>query len=179
MPQAKAPSDAAWWLGDPSAAPPPRDSRFVRRAETVTLRDGTRIAVYVYLPASLEAGQRLPTVMMLTPYFSVARYRHPLFAKLMELLAPPGNAKWAEALVPYGFAVVLMDLRGSGRSSGRKQMMALPDAAKDGSEVIEWVVRQPWSNGNVGATGISAVGLASCWLATARHPALKAIAPRF
>ncbi len=179
MPQANATSDAAWWQGDPAAAPSTRATGFVRHAQTVVLKDATRIAVYVHLPASLAPGERLPTVMMLTPYFSVARYRHPLFAKLMELLAPPGNAKWAEALVPYGFAVVLMDLRGSGRSSGRKRMVGLPDAAKDGAEVIDWIVAQPWSNGSVGATGISGVGLAAMWLATSRHPALKAIAPRF
>ena len=38
---------------------------------------------------------------------------------------------------------------------------------------------QPWSNGRVGATGISARGMIAQWMAASGHPGLKAIVPRF
>ena len=45
-------------------------------------------------------------------------------------------------------------------------------------EIVDWIVRQPWSNGNVGATGISYEGTTAMLLAATGHPAVKAVAPR-
>src|SRR5262249_35300208 len=50
---------------------------------------------------------------------------------------------------------------------------------RDGADVVDWIIDQPWSNGRVGATGISAVGMTALWLLGAKHPAVRAIAPRF
>jgi putative CocE/NonD family hydrolase len=45
--------------------------------------------------------------------------------------------------------------------------------------MADWIVEQPWSDGTLGATGISYLGAASDFLASTGHPALKAIAPLF
>src|SRR5581483_12324341 len=79
----------------------------------------------------------------------------------------------------YGYAVALMDLRGAGISFGVKGSLMARDFVSDGPDVVDWIVAQPWSNGLVGATGISAVGMTANWLITAKHPAVRAIAPRF
>jgi len=50
---------------------------------------------------------------------------------------------------------------------------------RDGAEVVDFIVRQPWSNGLVGSTGVSYDGTTAEFLATLRHPAVVAIAPRF
>jgi predicted acyl esterase len=40
-------------------------------------------------------------------------------------------------------------------------------------------VSEPWSDGRIGATGISYLGAAADFLASTGHPAVKAIAPLF
>ena len=71
-----------------------------------------------------------------------------------------------------------MDERGTGASFGEWQEPLSDRALQDGRELIEWIVGQPWSNGRVGATGVSYPGMAAQQLAAyGQHPALKAIVP--
>jgi putative CocE/NonD family hydrolase len=42
---------------------------------------------------------------------------------------------------------------------------------------LNWIVDQPWSNGSVGATGVSYPGMAAQQLAALGHPALRAVVP--
>src|SRR5690606_24716860 len=48
---------------------------------------------------------------------------------------------------------------------------------QDGYDTIEWLVSQPWCDGNVGMYGGSYVGLTQWQAALSGHPALKAIVP--
>lgn len=164
-------TDSAWWTG--KWAPQERYEAVVRRAQYVRARDGTRIATYLYLPEPLKPDERVPTVLIITPYASEMEYT--ALGKLMG----GGKQVLAERFAHYGFATVLMDLPGSGASFGSKRSVFMPEAVNAGSDIVDWIIAQPWSNGNVGATGVSAVGMTANWLATARHPAVKAIAPRF
>jgi putative CocE/NonD family hydrolase len=43
---------------------------------------------------------------------------------------------------------------------------------------VNWIVKQPWSNGKVGAFGNSYEGNTALWLATTMNPAVKAVIPR-
>jgi len=167
-------SDAPWWKSDGSwQVPQLRVSESERKALYVTVRDGTRIAIYVFLPKERGETEKLPTVLIMTPYISVIEPRSALIDRMMgPLVKPPG-------ISAYGYATVKMDARGSGASYGVRHSIFMPDLVRDASDVVDWIIRQPWSNGKVGATGISAVGLTSIWLATAKHQAVKAIAPRF
>jgi uncharacterized protein len=172
-------TDAAWWAGDQRRTPQKRFGGMRRNSYLVPMSDGTRIAAHVFLPEGLRADVRLPTVMSITPYFSVMEYRHPLAEKIVGKLAIVGGAEFAAAITSYGYANVLVDARGSGASFGQKDALMLRSVVDDGAQVIDWIVRQPWSNGLVGATGISAVGMTAQWLTLAKHDALRAIIPRF
>ncbi|WP_157041622.1 CocE/NonD family hydrolase [Nitriliruptor alkaliphilus] len=87
-----------------------------------------------------------------------------------------------EYFVARGYAVALMDLRGSRNSSG---CQVYGDRAEvlDTVDVIDWIADQGWSNGKVGMTGGSydgtiAIGAAVEQPMSGRHPdALAAIIP--
>ena len=82
--------------------------------------------------------------------------------------------------VPRGYAVVVVDIRGSGASFGSRDSFRSPREREDAYEYpLDWIVAQPWSNGSLGATGVSYLGAASDFLASTGHPAVKAIAPLF
>jgi putative CocE/NonD family hydrolase len=121
----------------------------------------------------------VPTLITQTPYLRAVEFRGRWAERVATKLAFLGTSDFAEECVRYGYAFVLMDLRGAGASYGHKTSNLMVDAVRDGSDVLDWVVAQPWSNGRVGATGVSAHGLAAQWLVTAKNDALKAIVPRF
>jgi putative hydrolase, CocE/NonD family len=79
--------------------------------------------------------------------------------------------------VPRGYAVVVVDVRGTGASFGTRDSFRSPREREDSREIADWIVAQPWSNGVIGATGISYVGAAADFLASTGHGAVKAIAP--
>src|SRR5262245_24875877 len=137
------------------------------------MRDGVRIAVDVYLPSGLKAGVRLPTILHQTSYHRSHLLRWPV-SLVMDRPGP-----LVELFVTRGYAWVDVDVRGSGASFGGRPMPWSPDEVRDGAEIVDWIVRQAWSDGTVGATGISYAGTAAEMLLVNRHPAVKAIAPRF
>ena len=77
---------------------------------------------------------------------------------------------------PRGYAVVFVDLRGTGRSTGCLDHLG-PEDLSDAEDVLKWVAKQKWSNGRVGMTGHSYVGSTPQMYAATHHPALKTIAP--
>ena len=138
----------------------------------VTMRDGCRIALDAWLPEG--ATGPVPAVLILTPY-----YRRFALAEGSEADAIPNAGKFVRFLVPRGYAVVVVDVRGTGASFGTRDSFRSPREREDSREIADWVVAQPWSDGRIGATGISYPGAASDFLASTGHPAVKAIAPLF
>ena len=51
-------------------------------------------------------------------------------------------------------------------------------ASNDAYDVTEWFAKQPYSNGNIGMWGCSAVGGSQMQAATTRPPSLKAVVPQ-
>jgi len=51
-----------------------------RTSQYVAMKDGTKIAVDVYLPSTWKPGQRLPTILHQTRYWRAISYRWPLSA---------------------------------------------------------------------------------------------------
>ncbi len=140
----------------------------------ITMRDGCRIAVDVYLPQGQDTPQTFPTLLLFTPYFR----RFKLRAESSS--APnPNTGKFSDYFVPRGYAVVVIDVRGTGASFGTRDGFRSPQERLDSAEIADWVIGQGWSNGVLGATGISYLGAASDFLASTGHPAVKAIAPLF
>src|SRR5262249_45132239 len=88
-------------------------------------------------------------------------------------------ARTRRAFLAAGYTWIDVDVRGTGASTGSWPCPWSRDEVDDGAEVVNWIVHQPWSNGRVGSLGISYDGTAAEMLGTARHPAVRAIAPMF
>ena len=129
--------------------------------EWITLKDGTRLAARIWMPQAARHDPA-PAVLELLPY----RKRN-------------GTAQRDESTYPAfaaaGIAGIRVDLRGSGESDGVIDGEYTPLELSDGCEVIDWIARQPWCNGNVGMMGISWGGFNCLQLAALRPPALKAV----
>src|SRR5262249_26619178 len=81
--------------------------------------------------------------------------------------------------VAHGYAMVVIDVRGTGASTGMWSGPFSRDEIADNRSIVDWVVAQPWCNGNIGAIGTSYEGGAAQFLAVSGHPAVKAVIPRF
>src|SRR5688572_18292589 len=161
------------WRVPPSAYLATRPPEFACPARPlssyVAMRDGCRLAVDVYLPHEAQAAPaaKLPTILILTPY-----YRR--FA--VKAGAPAGTenspnaAKYRDFFVPRGYALVVVDVRGTGASFGTRDSFRSPTERDDYREIAEWIVSQPWSDGVIGSTGISYLGAAALFLASTGHP---------
>jgi putative CocE/NonD family hydrolase len=169
--------DAGWWEGtEPDRRQP---CGVIRSAQYVKVRDGTGIAIDLFLPDNLTPGEQVPTLITATPYIRAVEFRNAMFRSIASRLAFLGTESFVEEVVTYRYAYVLIDLRGAGASYGQRSASPLEESAADGSDVVDWIVSQPWSNGRVGTTGVSGHGLAAAWIASAGNPAVRAMAPRF
>lgn len=81
-----------------------------------------------------------------------------------------------EDLTRAGYAVVTVATRGVACSGGAFNPFH-PDEARDGYDVIEWVAKQPWSNGKIAMMGESAAAITQLPVAALQPPSLDAIAP--
>jgi putative CocE/NonD family hydrolase len=125
----------------------------------VAVRDGTKLALDLYLPA--QDGNPLPgkhpTLLSRTPYNK------------------NGGAAEARWFAARGYAVVLNDVRGRYASEGEWRMIV--DDPNDGFDIVEWIGKQPWCNGKIGTFGTSYVGGTQHALACARPPYLACMIP--
>ena len=139
----------------------------------VAMADGCRLAVDVILPDG-DASKRWPTVLILTPY--VRRFDVTAGSNVEP---SPNTWKYRDMFVPRGYALVVVDARGTGASFGTRDAFRSPRERADYRAIADWIVAQTWSDGRIGATGISYLGAACDFLASTGHPAVKAIAPLF
>ncbi len=148
-----APAPAPKWPGLPLGAV----------EEVMTLRDGVKLAANVYKPVGRGPW---PVVLSRTPYLKDGRFS--------EQMPNPGEqmAKQAQHYTDAGYVFVLQDVRGKGRSQGFYS--AFETDIEDGYDAVEWAGTQPWSDGNVGMTGGSALGITANSAAMAAPPHLKA-----
>jgi putative CocE/NonD family hydrolase len=139
------------------------------------MRDGVRIAIDVLLPAKLKPGERIPTILRQTRYWRETGWKAEWALRLLYGRQP----NVAELFIDNAYAWVSVDVRGTGASFGRWPGAFSPDEIRDGAEVVDWIVKQPWSNGKVGALGVSYEGGTAQFLLVNKHPAVKAVAPKF
>jgi putative CocE/NonD family hydrolase len=136
--------------------------------------DGCRIAIDVYVPEGPMPEDGFPTVLHLTPYYRRFALRD---GAREGVERSPNCAASRDMFVPRGYALVVVDVRGTGASFGARDSFRSPAEREDYRVIMDWIVEQHWSNGRLGATGISYVGAASDFAASTGHPAMKAIAP--
>jgi len=149
----------------PSGSATPEISSFY-----VSARDGTRLAVDVALPGDREPEARLPTLIELTRYWRASE--NPATGEPY-----PALDVWDQAFLAQGYAVVQVDVRGTGASFGTRDVEYGPQEVRDGWDIVEWIVNQPWSDGKVGAYGTSYTGTTAELLTATGHPAIKAVSP--
>lgn len=144
----------------------------------VEMDDGVKLAVNVYLPKGLKEGEKIPAITFSTRYWRAIGFKWP-FNKFMQMVPHTSNFNPLD-FVQYGYALVSIDVRGSGASQGMKTL-TLPDIREvmDSKQTVEWVINQPWCDGNVGATGVSYIGNTALYQLIDPHPALKAIVPTY
>jgi putative CocE/NonD family hydrolase len=151
----------------------------VSSSHYVTMRDGVRLAVDVHLPKGLAAGERTATVLHMSRYYRSVDVRGLWKPVLGFGIYPITDRDVREPMVKAGYSWVDVDVRGAGASFGHHDYPLSPEEVRDGADLIDWIVDQPWSAGVVGAIGSSYDGSLATMLARNHHPALKAIVPRF
>ena len=118
---------------------------------SIPMRDGVTLTATLFAPPGLR---QFPVILSRTPYGRGEEYGH---------------------YVSEGYGVISEDVRGRGHSGGKWEPFL--NERKDGSDTVEWIAKQPWSNGNVGMIGASYLGYVQ-WAAAAEHPPhLKCIVP--
>ena len=79
-----------------------------------------------------------------------------------------------ERFVPEGYALVRVDVRGTGRSPGFMDLLCTRET-QDLYECIEWAGTQAWSSGRVGLSGVSYLAMNQWQVAALNPPHLTAI----
>jgi putative CocE/NonD family hydrolase len=103
----------------------------------IPLRDGVVLNATVYKPGGQKAP--LPVAFTFTPYTADSYHERALY------------------FARHGFVFALVDVRGRGNSGGRFDPLA--SEGRDGYDVVEWLARQPWSNGKITMWGGSYAGM--------------------
>lgn len=129
----------------------------IRETGYLKVRDGVELAYEVVRPAG---GATHPTLLTYDGYDAG---RNP-------------DAGYAARYVPRGYALAGLSIRGTGCSGGEFDFFQ-PSEGPDGFEMVEWIARQPWSDGNVGMIGKSYPGITQLFVAEAQPPHLRAITP--
>jgi len=147
----------------------------------VPMRDGTQIAVDVWLPPDLAAGERVPVLICTTRYWRAMQYTWTFRRMVAFHLVQPDMFLYHQGMFFSGqhFVVMYVDARGSGASGGTRITEYSPDEIADLGEMAEWAVRQPWSNGRVGTFGISYEGNTAELSAVTSNPVVRAVAPLY
>jgi putative CocE/NonD family hydrolase len=134
----------------------------VHRKVMMPMRDGVRLATDVYVPKG--AGDKVPTIFVKTPYnFNYWDVRNGVPADMTTIL---NNIK-------RGYAHVVQNERGHFFSEGNYDILGPP--VTDGHDAMEWISKQSWSNGKVGATGCSSTAEWQPAVAATGHPAFAAM----
>jgi predicted acyl esterase len=79
-----------------------------------------------------------------------------------------------ERFVPDGYALVRVDVRGTGRSPGLMDLLSERET-RDLYNCIEWAAVQPWANGRVGLSGVSYLAMNQWQVAALQPPHLSAM----
>jgi uncharacterized protein len=149
------PAAAAPRANRPAAQEPRRDPIVKRLHAQVAMRDGVKLSTNIFLPS--DHG-RFPTILERTPYNKGADIT-PLYQFFVE----------------NGYAVVAQDVRGRYESEGVFQ--PLRQEPGDGDDTLNWIARQPWSDGKAGMIGGSYRGIVQWKVAPLNNPHLKAMFP--
>jgi len=119
----------------------------VERNVMVPVSDGTGMATDIYFPVGLD---KAPVILVRTPYGK----------GIIGLL---GRDDTAKTFARRGYIYIVQDVRGRYGSEG--EFYPFTSDGQDGKDVIEWVEKQDWFDGNLGTYGASYLGTTQ-WFAS-------------
>ena len=128
----------------------------IERDVAIPMRDGVKLYADVFRPANEKP---VPPIIAWTPYGKHVPFdpRRFINAGVKEgdtseytAFEAPDPVFW----IPSGYAVVVIDVRGTWYSEGTAHYLA-PEEAQDFYHAVEWAGTQPWSSGKVGLSGVS------------------------
>ncbi len=131
-------------------------SAAVPKTIAVPMRDGVKLSTDVYLP---EGDRPWPVALLRSPYGKAGAWS--------AAVGQMGTTK--------GYAVVIQDVRGTGKSEGNHWIIFRNDGWAgpcDGYDTVEWIAKQDWCNGKIGTWGASALGITQNMMAPSRPPHL-------
>jgi putative CocE/NonD family hydrolase len=134
----------------------------IERKVMVPMRDGVRLATDIYRPKN--ATGPVPIIWVRTPYnFNFWDVRNGL----------PVDMRAALTAVKRGYAYVVQNERGHFFSEGNYDILGAPRT--DGTDMLDWLKAQSWTNGKVGTTGCSSTAEYQMAIAAMGHPAYAAM----
>ena len=150
----------------------------VEKDVCITMRDGVRLAADIFRP---DDGGRFPALLAHGQYgkeleemgltFPPQARPSPLWDGAIEA----GDTKY---IVPRGYAHIVVDARGTGKSEGECCGFIGTGGdweGKDCYDLVEWIAGQDWCDGKVGMVGISYLASVQILAAAEQPPHLKAI----
>ncbi len=138
----------------------PREYSVVTRHDVmIPMRDETKLATDIYLPANpdtgRETGNQFPVLLVRTPY---------------DKTAPKRVRNQGQWYAKHGYVVAVQDVRGRFNSEG--SFYLLKNEAEDGYDTVEWLGQQSFCDGQVGTMGTSYMAWVQNALASLNPPSL-------
>jgi putative CocE/NonD family hydrolase len=145
----------------------------------VEMSDGTLIAVQVRMPNGYVEGRRYPTIFEMSGYDGASSSEKTVLGQLCEEFGYDGcpvasGSRYLTEMFYEHYVTVHASVRGTGCSQGQFDLFSWRSAL-DGRELIEWIARRPWSDGNVGIYGHSYGGITGFMVAATRPPHLDGL----
>ena len=127
------------------------------------MRDGVRLSADILFPKG-QPRKNLPTVLIRKPYLTDA------------MIDWPEHTQYLASFLANGYAIVFQSERGRYFSEGTYTVLV--GSGNDGYDTVEWLAKQPWSNGKVGTFGCSSSAEEQWKLVGTHPPGLAAAVPR-
>jgi len=143
----------------------------VERDVAIPVSDAVRLDCDIFRP---DDGGKFPAILGVHSYDKSSQSAPSMpkgFALNINGSLEAGDSNF---YVRRGYVHVIANVRGTGKSGGQFCNYG-PRDVQDTYEIIEWIARQPWCDGNVGMFGVSYYAVAQLQVAALNPPHLKAI----
>ncbi len=127
----------------------------------IPMPDGVRLSARIWTPTGAKQ-EPVPAILEYIPYRKRDNTRR-------------RDSMIQAYMAGHGYAVVRVDMRGSGDSEGVLTDEYILQEQEDGLAILDWIADQSWCDGNIGIIGISWGGFNGLQIAARRPPQLKAV----